>query len=254
MQKWRDFSHYNGILYYDKMIANDVRGVALKASEGLRWKDKTFPENWEKAGKYDLYRTGYHYFRNVDVNQQVRNFFEAMPEIDIIPRVIDFEIVDKDLDQVARRLWKMVEAIEKKDGVKPIIYTRASLIKKVLLQWSTEQLNSVFWWLAQYNSPVLLKPKVINVNNILWWQHSEHLKYKEETSTGTGCSDFFYEDDKFIDKTWGYKSARKKYIVIVEKDKTKFENRVNIYVNDGYIPKEMTFDKDGNYVQVLVLP
>ena len=142
-QEWIDFavSAYNGVLMW-----------ASRATISWGYQDMWFPRNWSEPSKFNMYRTGYHIlYPKEDVIRQADNFYRVMPEIDVIPRVIDLEVGhEASYNQIADTTWDFSNVILQRDGIRPIIYSRYLLINNWLAGWTEEMLNAHKWWLAQY--------------------------------------------------------------------------------------------------------
>jgi len=150
---WWDISRYQGMV--DHMVAhqNGVLGMIARATISWGYVDPFFQSNWDAAGEIPgYYRSGYHViYADQDVIRQLDNHYRVMPEIDVIPRVIDLELDRAAPWVIAGKTWEMVEEIKKRDGIHPIIYSRKDLIEKWLVPyWDQSQLNAVWWHLAQY--------------------------------------------------------------------------------------------------------
>jgi len=149
---WRDVSRHQGQVDYGVSALNGVLGVVSRAGISWGYQDSWFPRNWEEPANFGLYRSSYHViYAGQSVQRQADNWYKVHPEIDIIPRVIDLEVdMGVSSSQVASDVWAMSEVVLARDGVRPIIYSRYSLVNKWLADWTDSMLNSHRWWLAQY--------------------------------------------------------------------------------------------------------
>jgi len=151
---WGDASSWQGKVNAEVLRQNGFYGMAYRATISYGYRDAWFAENYRDAKDNFLYRTGYHViYPGVDIIRQLDNFYYVMPERDVIPRVIDLEVNPMGVSyrKIADDTWAMCERINARDGLMPIIYSRTSLINPWLAAfWSEEQMNSVWWWLAQY--------------------------------------------------------------------------------------------------------
>lgn len=136
--------------------AIDVKPVSyifIKATEGTSMKDRNFSRNWSEAGKRDIRRGAYHFFRSSkDPEQQARHFIKTVGALRYkdLPPVLDIETIHpgcshKTLNEKALKWLKIVE--EHYDR-KPIVYSSASFIEDILCE---EIRNNYTIWVAHYD-------------------------------------------------------------------------------------------------------
>lgn len=149
---WRDYSRWQGKIAFDIAAANGVLGYAARSTISWGYQDPWFPRNWAEGKPLGMYRTSYHVlYPGESVIAQADNWYKVHPEIDLIPRVIDFELGhDIPYPKIAEALWNLSNVVLARDGVRPIIYTRYLLVNSWLASWSTEMLNEHYWWFAQF--------------------------------------------------------------------------------------------------------
>lgn len=150
---WRDYSRYDLDVNLTIAQLNGVSGAAFRYAMGWGGTDDTFSGRWSQAGDLDnFYRTGYSVlYPSLDVELQCDHWFDLMPDIDVIPRVLDAELQDGQSDaKVGEAIWKACEIIKAKDGIYPIIYSRYLLLDKWLRYWSQDDINSKWYWGARY--------------------------------------------------------------------------------------------------------
>ena len=130
-----------------------VKFVFIKASEGVSMKDPAFQDYWEEAGKRDLQRGAYHFFRSSkDGEAQARNFISTVGELrhsDLAP-VLDIETIHPGCSRktLNTRALKWLQTVEKHYGRKPIVYTSDSFARDIL---SDEITDNYPIWIAHYN-------------------------------------------------------------------------------------------------------
>lgn len=151
---WFDVSKWNGVISAEAMKNAGAHGCVARATVGELYTDPYFDANWNELDETGMYKASYGvYVPGQDWGRQLDHWFWVAPERDVIPRVIDLEVRDDMVKpwEIAGDVWRMVEQIKSREGVRPIIYTRAGLVEEWLEPyWSAEQINGVWWWLAQY--------------------------------------------------------------------------------------------------------
>jgi len=149
---WRDYSRWQGQVDFAVASANNVLGMAARSTISWGYQDPWWNRNWSETGLYDGYRTSYHIiYPDQPVVRQADNWYNAHPELDTIPRIIDLEVENNTpFELIAVNTWQMSDLVKSRDGYRPIIYSRNGLIDKWLASWTTEMLNEHYYWLAQY--------------------------------------------------------------------------------------------------------
>ena len=126
-----DVSHYQGTIDWEKLAGQELDFAFIKATEGSSHVDECFADNWQEAGKTDLYIGAYHFFSfDSDGEKQAELYIDTVGSLEgKIAPVVDVEFYgDKESnppqkDDVVGELRKMLEALEEYYQVKPIIYT-----------------------------------------------------------------------------------------------------------------------------------
>ena len=161
----------------DPYLAKEIKPVSfvfIKATEGASFKDKDFKENWKAAGKTDLRRGAYHFFRSSkDGEIQARNFISTVGDLRFkdLPPVLDIETIHlgcpKEL--LNQRALQWLKAVEKRYEKKPIIYASSSFIKDYL---NSEVVGNYPVWVAHYekDSPAF--------EGWTWWQFTDRAVVK----------------------------------------------------------------------------
>jgi GH25 family lysozyme M1 (1,4-beta-N-acetylmuramidase) len=156
-----DVSSNQGAINAGAIAAHEPRVLfcGIRASISWGFKDSLFPTYWEELGRIGIHRSAYHVvWPKQDALRQMDNFYAAAPEQGQLPRVLDFEVTgDGNSDpepasptQQAEALRACSDIILDRDGSRPIIYSRKSLVDEWLVDWTEELLNEHWWWLAQY--------------------------------------------------------------------------------------------------------
>lgn len=148
----RDYSSNQGFIDFNAVDCNHILGAVCRA--GISWgcRDVMFPVYYAGCLRIGIHRTSYHViYTDQPIVRQADNWYAVHPARDTWPRVIDLELDRPDaIPHKAQATWEMVELVEQRDGVKPVIYSRTGLINQWLSSWTDAMLNSVWWWVAQY--------------------------------------------------------------------------------------------------------
>ena len=136
-----DVSSYQADIDMDKLKEQNIKFIYIKATEGSTTQDERFAENWKNAKEADLLSGAYHFFSyDSEGKTQAKNFIKTVGK-DLKGRllpVVDVEYYGDKEDNppekadVIRELKIFLDMLEKKYGVKPVIYTRADLYDKYL--------------------------------------------------------------------------------------------------------------------------
>lgn len=156
----------------DPYQAKEIRKVSfifIKASEGVTMKDKDFDRNWKAAGRADIRRGAYHFFRSSkDGRAQAENFIRSVGSLrhSDLPPVLDIETIHrgcskKELNDKAL-VW--LKTVEEHYGKKPVVYTGAAFARDVL----SDRITSEYpLWIAHYG---VRKPAF---DGWTWWQFTD---------------------------------------------------------------------------------
>lgn len=142
-----DVSHHNGAVNWQAAAQSGVKFVYMKATQGDRYRDARFTENWAGAAKDGKLRRGAYHFLTSDVSgkDQARTYLAllsaagGLQEQDLAP-VLDLEwdfektASGGQVDRWSRRtpaqiekiVLEWVETVKAATGRTPMIYTAAS--------------------------------------------------------------------------------------------------------------------------------
>lgn len=141
--------------------------VVMRATMGSHSKDRNFKHFWKKAKENGYIRGAYHYYRpNEDPIKQANNFVNTinLEKGDLRP-ILDVEKLprDKNAKKLVNDIKIFLRLVERKYGVKPILYT----YHHFYLNYLVDDLDSYPLWLANYNN--------INEPTMDWhfWQFTE---------------------------------------------------------------------------------
>lgn len=150
-----DISHHQGTIDWDKLSRSKIgdEGISfvfIKATEGQNFLDENFNDNFYQARENGLLRGAYHYFKpSVPAKAQAQYFMKQVHlEPGDLPPVLDIE-EKGDLSvaqlQKAARTW--LDAVEKRYGVPPIIYTNYKFKQSYL---DSKDFDKYPYWIAHY--------------------------------------------------------------------------------------------------------
>lgn len=170
-----DVSHHNARINWDKVKkaqGGSVRidFVYLKATEGATHLDREFARNWREAQRVGMKRGAYHFYNpRVYSHLQAENFIKCVTMVPgDLPPVLDLEIeAGKPPEIIIKGVGNWLEIIEKKYGVRPIIYTNEHFYQKYI----AGNFDEYPLWLAGYSRVHL--NDLAESSNVLFWQHSE---------------------------------------------------------------------------------
>lgn len=135
-----DISHHQGPVGWDKLAAQRVRFVYLKASEGGDWTDPLFARNLASAPRKGIALGAYHYFTLcTSGKKQAANFLAAVGEGTklSLPSAIDVEYVGNCAARppravFARELIGFMDIVKARLGATPVIYSTQSFFEDYL--------------------------------------------------------------------------------------------------------------------------
>ncbi|MES2828153.1 MAG: glycoside hydrolase family 25 protein [Bacteroidota bacterium] len=172
-----DVSYYQGKIDWKQVKAMEEDDVKInfafiKATEGLFNVDPYFQRNWREAPKAGIICGAYHYLLPKKSGTWQAKFFLQTVKFEAgdLPPVCDIEELNGiPASKMRIQLREFLQFVERKTGVKAIIYTGLSFYKDYLKGYFDEYPL----WIAHYNQPRL---KV--ATSVTWhiWQHSDKAK------------------------------------------------------------------------------
>jgi lysozyme len=172
-----DVSSYQGKIDW-KMVKSmkeddvQIKFAIIKASEGVASIDPYFQRNWREAAKAGIVCGAYHYFRPQKSGAWQAKFFLQTVSFEAgdLPPVVDIEQLNGVAENKMRlELSDFLDYVEKKTGVKPIIYSGLTFYNDYL----KGHFDEYPLWIAHYHKAELR----INASaNWLMWQHSDRAR------------------------------------------------------------------------------
>lgn len=203
-----DVSRYQGVINWDVLRQaqkpQPVKFVGIRAGISWGYVDSFFGRNWQEAKAAGIPRAAYHvFYPNESPERQARHFIKTIREANVagasayasagsslhetlgeLPPVADVELysgIHACTPAVyGKNLQEYLGWIEAFGGVRPVIYSRKTMIDKFVTDGKLfEWLSKYDWWLAQYlkdgsehPGPVAL-PVGVNEENAIIHQTSD---------------------------------------------------------------------------------
>jgi lysozyme len=168
-----DLSHHNEAVDFVKMKADGIVGVIHKATQGLRYVDKSYASRRRKAVDCGLLWGAYHFGVGADGSDQAQFFLKVTKPDEHTLLVLDYEPNLTGPTMALDQAREFVEHVAEATGRWPGLYS-GHLIKEQLggVTPPDRQLSNCFLWLAQYNGP---KPLNIPSTFKTWtfWQYTD---------------------------------------------------------------------------------
>jgi GH25 family lysozyme M1 (1,4-beta-N-acetylmuramidase) len=180
-----DVSNHDETINWRKVKNAGFSFAYAKATEGITFRDKFFPDNWRHIQSVGMIRGAYHFFRpRFDAKEQARNFLDYVASVDPIqpgdlPPALD-------LEHFPDHILKEWESLTLKERVK-VVRTWIDVVESELNRKTMIYTSFGFWdtfmpgvkdfadhplWVANFTSAS--KPKLPN-EWLTWkiWQFSE---------------------------------------------------------------------------------
>ena len=135
-----DISEYQGEVDMQRLYKQDIKFVYIKATEGSRYEDARFSENWQNAKESPLEAGAYHFFSfESEGKTQAENYIRTVGSLEgmLIPAV-GVEYYQENTEQlpprevIIRELKSFLNTLESAYGVKPIIYSEQNIYDQYL--------------------------------------------------------------------------------------------------------------------------
>ncbi len=126
-----DVSSYQGEIDWQVLSQQGISFAFIKATEGSRYVDPCFEQNYAEAAKTSLRIGAYHFFSFDSLGKtQAENFIAQVKPIEnMLPPVVDLEFYgDKEKDPpepaiVRQQLDVLLQELEAYYGMKPVLYS-----------------------------------------------------------------------------------------------------------------------------------
>ena len=149
-----------------------VSFVYIKATEGTSIYNRYFAADYAAARRYGIHVGAYHFFRTRQGGRIQANYFlsKARFQHGDLPPVLDIEPTDRQIQQMGgsdvlfREIREWIKVVEKRTGVRPILYVNQRFVKKYLDE-APDLKRDYLVWIARYGA---YKPDV----HLALWQLS----------------------------------------------------------------------------------
>lgn len=161
-----DISSHNGNIDFLSAARDGMEFVWIKATEGVTFRDRKFASNYQKAGKANLKRGAYHFFRfDKDGVEQAINLLETVGDRNLeLGVAIDVESSgnpdDIDEEVIKERILAMVEYLNLR-GLAPTLYCNKTDYYKFL----AESFPGNSLWICSFSQDPIAAPWT-------FWQHN----------------------------------------------------------------------------------
>lgn len=161
-----DISKHNGDIDFERVAADSIDFVYIKATEGAKWRDPKFADNFDAARRAGLPVGVYHFFRfDVSGLRQAYNLLDAIHDrYPDLPVAIDLEewanAPDVSTDLIVDNLTVMIDRLQA-DGIPVIIYTN----KNGYTRFVHGRFDNIDTWICSFTDPPLKGEWRL-------WQHS----------------------------------------------------------------------------------
>ncbi len=149
-----DVSAHNGEIDFDRVKADGMDFVIIKATEGGGFKDRRFHSNYTRAKEAGLKVGAYHFFRfDVTGYMQGLNFYHSIKGLDLdLPVVVDLEEWanprESTTEIVMARLNEFVSYMER-HGYRVMVYTNKDGYERFVKY----RMDSSPLWIATFTRP-----------------------------------------------------------------------------------------------------
>jgi lysozyme len=172
-----DVSHFQGPVDWKEI--DHIAFAICKATQGISFTDPNFSSNWNDLKAQKIMRGAYHFYVNTDDPvHQAQNFLNAVRDYSKgdLPLIIDIENGslrqgDTNSDQLVNNVLQMLQFIEAKTQITPMIYTNTTFAQNYL---SDDRLAVYPLWIADYKTQrIPTVPKPWSPNSWSFWQKSD---------------------------------------------------------------------------------
>ena len=120
-----DLSEKNGSIKWPLIGSGDISFAYIKATEALDIIDSQFTANLKSAQELGILVGAYHWLHpGLHVGQQLESFVKTVKDFrGLLPPVVCLETYQTSVGEMEKNIKSFMVLLEKKVGVKPVIYT-----------------------------------------------------------------------------------------------------------------------------------
>ena len=170
-----DVSHHQGSIQWDKILNQSpldtlIDFVYCKATEGATHVDTQWESNRQQLNELGVRNGAYHFLNaNSYSIPQAKHFLAIWKHREIdLPPVLDVEQEAESDEVLINNMYDWLEYVERKSGLRPIIYTSYSFYAKKF----KNEFKDYQFWIASYDKD----PKALNDHRIVHWQFTDNLE------------------------------------------------------------------------------
>ncbi|UZD24132.1 glycoside hydrolase family 25 protein [Algoriphagus halophytocola] len=174
-----DVSHFQGNINWEEIKADEITFAYDKATQGASFKDPDYAQNKRGAHEVGLAHGSYHFFTSdADPMDQAALFIATIDYTSgDMPPVLDLEqggiVGTVKTSEFQDDVLSFLLEIERKLGIKPIIYTNHPFGNEYL---DNPKFSEYGLWIAEYEVDTPKIPKTWEEKGWLIWQRSERGK------------------------------------------------------------------------------
>jgi len=156
-----DISQYQTGIDWNKVKADNINFVFVKATGGQTYIDPSFKQHWTNVKNAGLMRGAYHFYYTKDDPTTQANFFISnvlsVSTANDMPPVLDIESggvnTDISVAQLQQDIQTFLTVVENAFGRKPILYTSHSFAQQY---FNNPIFDKYYLWLAEYaDAPIV---------------------------------------------------------------------------------------------------
>jgi GH25 family lysozyme M1 (1,4-beta-N-acetylmuramidase) len=170
-----DISHHNpSPISFAAIKDSGIPAVIMKATQGVKNKDKEFPKRILPALDSGLLVGAYHYGTVANVIDQCDNFLEVIEDYNLL-RVLDFERTKPDdpNKMLLSQAEDFVQNLFNISGKYPVLYFGEYLKSLASKVSSASPIKQCIPWVAQYGPKITNFPLSIWTNGPVLWQYTD---------------------------------------------------------------------------------
>lgn len=165
-----DVSHYQGDIDWNGLqltMDSSISFVYIKVTEGMRYKDPVFVQNYSRSKALEIPTGAYHFFSPLqDAATQSDHFLNNYTfRAGDLPPVLDAETEGRNDAELINKMKIWLTSVERSINKRPIIYTSYHFYKTKF----KGKFPGYSFWIANYGNHA----KRMKDNSVVIWQYSD---------------------------------------------------------------------------------